>query len=82
MTLRTKEERIKETRKIISKLNELRLTIIYEPIRELYMIMKTYIHDGTRQNFEIPFGMYDKTIQGCLEIDINKQCVVKITGGH
>ena len=37
---RTKEERQNEARIIVAKLTELKLTILYEPVRELLKILK------------------------------------------
>ena len=46
---RTKEERQEEVKKIIKKLTELELSICYEPVKELYAVMKEYIEKGERQ---------------------------------
>lgn len=76
--LRTREERIKETRVIIEKLNELNLTIIYAPIAKLFNMMKTYINDGVKQDIDIPIYEIDKQIIGTLEIEKTKECILRI----
>ena len=43
---RTKEERRAEAKIIIAKLTELKLTIIYEPVKELFKILREYIEIG------------------------------------
>lgn len=79
MSIRTKDERVRETRCIVNKLNELKLSIIHEPIRQLFEIMRTYIHEGTRQNIDIPMYMINKKIHGVLEIEKDKICRVRIS---
>ena len=61
--LRTKEERKDEIRIIINKLSELELTISYEPIKELFMIMQKYINDGGKMQINIPFPMINRNIK-------------------
>ena len=77
---RTKEERQNEIRVIIDKLNELNLTIIHEPIRKLFNDhFIPYIHDNKQQFINIPFYEIDKLIQGTLEINKSKRCVLKLS---
>ena len=78
MSTRTKEERVLETRCIVNKLNELKLSIIHEPVYKLFEIMRKYIHEGMTQNIDIPMYMINKKIHGILEIEKDKQCMVKI----
>jgi hypothetical protein len=75
---RNKEERIHEVKRIITKLTELELSICYEPIKELYVIMKAYIEIGDRKVFNIPFPMINRTIKGVLAISIREKCCIKL----
>ena len=75
---RTKEERQAEAKKIISKLTELKLTIIYEPIKELLKILKEYIDNGNNISINIPFTEISKDIVGHLSKFKNKDCWVML----
>lgn len=75
---RTEEERQYEARVIINKLTELKLTIQYEPIRELLIIIQNYIRDGKKQEINIAFPMINKRIKGILADSINEKCVIKL----
>ena len=74
----TQEQRQEEARIIISKLNELQLTIAYEPIINLFIILQNYIKDGERKNINIPFPMISKRIKGILSETVNEKCWVKL----
>lgn len=76
--LRTREERILETRQIVDRLNELKLSIIYQPIAQLFEHMRIYINDGIIQEVDIPFYEINKKIVGVFETEKNKPCVIKI----
>ena len=76
--LRTKEERKEEIRIIINKLSELELTIAYEPIKELFKIMRQYINDGGKIQINIPFPMINRVIKGVLPNTVNEKCWVKL----
>jgi hypothetical protein len=76
--LRTKEERKEEIRIIINKLSELELTISYEPIKELFIIMQKYINDGGKIHINIPFPMINRIIKGLLPDTINEKCWIKL----
>ena len=75
---RTKEERINEARKIVDKLNELKLTIVYEPVAKLFEQMRIYIQEDKMQEKNIPFYVINRNITGFLETDVSKPCVVKL----
>ena len=77
--LRTKKERQEEVKKIISKLTELKLTIIYEPIQLLFTLLQSYIHEGKTIKINIPFPTIRKTIVGILPTDKHRECWVKLT---
>ena len=70
--------RQKEARKILSKLSELQLTIAYDPIKNLFVILQNYIKNGERKNINIPFPMINKRIKGVLSSTINEECWVKL----
>ena len=74
----TEEERKKEVRIIINKLNELQLTITYEPIKQLFVILQEYIKKGTKVQINIPFPMINKRIKGLLSETINEKCWIKL----
>ena len=77
--IKTKEERKKEIRIIINKLTELELTIQYEPVKELFKILQTYINEGGKIKINIPFPMINKNIKGLLPDTINEKCWVKLS---
>jgi len=75
---RSKEERQNEARIIIAKLTELKLTIIYEPVKELLKILKEYIDNGKNISINIPFVEINKDIVGHLSTFKNKECWVML----
>ena len=76
--LRTKEERKQEVRIIIDKLTELQLTMAYDPIRQLFIILRNYLNNGRRIQINIPFPMINKRIKGLLPDSINEKCWMKL----
>lgn len=76
--LRDSEERKKEAHKIISKLTELNLTIQYEPVKELFKILKEYVDNGGNKEINIPFPMINKRIKGHLPDTLNDECFVAL----
>ena len=74
----TQEQRQIETRKIIKKLTELQLTIQYEPIKDLFLILKDYVDNGGVKEINIPFPMINKRIKGHLPDTLNDQCYVAL----
>tara|TARA_A100001011_G_C14300725_1_gene840657 strand:+ start:402 stop:671 length:270 start_codon:yes stop_codon:yes gene_type:complete len=76
--LRDREERQKEAHKIIAKLTELELTIQYEPVKELFIILKDYVDNGGIKEINIPFPMINKRIKGHLPDTVNDQCFVAL----
>lgn len=75
---RTKEERQNEVRVIIEKLTQLRLTTIYEPIRDLMSVLKKYIEEGNDIKINIPFNEISKRIVGYLFANSRKECWLKL----
>ena len=55
MEIRTKQDKQDEVKKIILKLTELQLTTIYEPIRELFRILKLYVEESKDIKINIKF---------------------------
>ena len=51
---------------MIEKLTQLRLTTIYEPIRDLMNVSKKYIEEGNDIQINIPFNEISKRIIGYL----------------
>jgi hypothetical protein len=76
--LRSKEERQIEAHKVVSKLNELELTVAYEPIKELFTILKDYVNNGGKIEVNIPFPMINKRIRGLLPDTVNEQCFIAL----
>lgn len=75
---RTLEERKAEVRKIIDKLDELQLSIDYEPIKQFYDIMFSYIRTGERTLINIPFPQMNKRIQGVLATNIREEVALRL----
>tara|TARA_R110002074_G_scaffold251802_1_gene423445 strand:- start:702 stop:995 length:294 start_codon:yes stop_codon:yes gene_type:complete len=76
--LLTEELRRNEVRIIIDKLTELQLTIVYEPIKKLFIILQNYIKNGERKNINISFPMINKRIKGILSDTVNEKCWIKL----
>tara|TARA_Y100000389_G_C17299714_1_gene432307 strand:+ start:87 stop:332 length:246 start_codon:yes stop_codon:yes gene_type:complete len=76
---RTKEERQNEAKIIISKLTELNLTTIYEPVQELLKMLKIYIENGETIKINIPFYSIKKIIVGKLYSNKSENCWLKLT---
>lgn len=76
---RTKEEKQSEVKKIITKLTELKLTIIYEPIQQLFKELKMYVDGQKSVKINIPFPEIRKNIEGVLPVEANSDCWVKLT---
>ena len=76
--LRTDAERRYEVNIIIKKLSELQLTMAYDPIRELYIILNDYIKNGGRKQINIPFPIINKRIKGILSDTTNEECCIKL----
>jgi hypothetical protein len=76
--VRTREERSQEVKKIISTLSELKLSVIYKPIRELYNIMNEYISRGERVIVNIPFPEINKNIEGILSVNVKEEVWLRL----
>tara|TARA_B100000927_G_scaffold270405_1_gene246515 strand:+ start:22 stop:318 length:297 start_codon:yes stop_codon:yes gene_type:complete len=75
---RTLEQRKEEVRKIIDKLNELQLSVDYEPIKQFYNIMFNYIRTGERTIVNIPFPQMNKRIEGVLATNIREEVALRL----
>ena len=51
---KTKEERQEQVKTIISEITKLGLSIQYEPVKELYSYLRTYINEGVVVKINIP----------------------------
>ena len=64
---RTREEKSKETKEIISSLQKLNLNPRdYEPVRDLYKLMSEYVDGEKRIVVNIEFSEIHKRIEGVL----------------
>ena len=64
---RTREEKSKETKEIISSLQKLNLNPRdYEPVRDLYKLMREYVDQEKRIVVNIEFSEIHKRIEGVL----------------
>ena len=75
---RTLEERKDEVRKIIEQLDDLHLSINYEPIKQFYDIMFNYIRTGERIIVNIPFPQMNKRIEGVLATNIREEVALRL----
>ena len=75
---RTLEQRKEEVRKIIDKLNELHLSVDYEPIKQFYNIMFNYIRTGERTIVNIPFPQMNKRIEGVLATNVREEVALRL----
>ena len=77
---RTKAQRQAECLPIIKKLSELKITAVEHPeIRELLHYLQTYIQNGERIEFTIPFPKADVDIKGLLATNVKERVWVKFT---
>lgn len=76
--LRTKEQRQEEVKAIIKNLNDLELTVRYEPVRELFKVLQEYVNDGGKKKISIPFPMIERRIKGVLSDTVNEDCFIKL----
>ena len=75
---RTEKERKIAIKPIIEKLTELQLTINYEPIKQLFKMIQTYIKEGNSYEINIPFPMINKRIKGVLTDVTSEDVWVKL----
>jgi len=77
-TLRTREERQAEVRKIVDKLTELNLTTTHEPVVELMSVMREYVNTGDEYVVDIQFPALGRRIVGKLTAYVNEPVMVKL----
>ncbi len=73
---KTKEERQEQVKTIISEITKLGLSIQYEPVKELYSYLRSYINEGVVVKINIPFDEINRTIVGELKIGKKEECVI------
>jgi len=61
---KTIEERKIEINEIITTLTNLELTIQYDEIKKLFILMKTFLKEGNKIKVNIPFPAIDRRIKG------------------
>lgn len=77
-TYRSVEERRADSRPIIEKLTELRLTTEYEEVVTLMKAIQRYINEGERIELNIPFPAIGRRITGVLATNHREQVWVKM----
>ena len=75
---RTEDERRAEVKPIMEKLNDLKFNVTYEPIKELYKILTTYIKTGETVKINIPFPQVGRRIRGVMHNSAKEPCWVKL----
>tara|TARA_Y100000591_G_C21387491_1_gene476534 strand:+ start:81 stop:374 length:294 start_codon:yes stop_codon:yes gene_type:complete len=75
---RSIDERKIEINKIINNLNIYKLTLEYDPIKQLYILFKNYIENGERIMINIPFPEMNKRIEGVLAINKNEEVAIRL----
>jgi len=50
----------------------------YEPVKELFAILKDYVNNGGKIDINIPFPMINKRIKGLLPDTVNEQCFIAL----
>lgn len=75
---RSIDERKIEINKIINNLNIYKLTLEYDPIKQLYTLFKNYIENGERIMINIPFPEMNKRIEGVLAINKNEEVAIRL----
>ena len=73
---KTKEERQEQVKTILMEITKLGLSIQYQPVKDLYAHLRTYIEEGVAVKVNIPFTEIDRTIVGELKIGKNEECVI------
>lgn len=76
--LRTIDERRKEVKIVLTKLNELGLTTAHEPVYKLIATMQCYINEGKEQTINIPYPEIERRIVGTLTEYINEPVIIKL----
>ncbi len=78
MLIRNKDERKQEVKIIINSLTNLKLTQIYKPVKELFILLKNYVDNEKSIKIHIPFTEINKTIIGFLPIEKERKCYLKL----
>lgn len=75
---RTKSEKQEEVKIIITKLTELKLNMIYEPVRYLFKQLQMYVAGSESIKINIEFPEIHKRIVGYLPVEKDNKCWVKL----
>ena len=78
MVVRTKKEKQEDVKEIITKLTELKLSVIYEPVRHLFKQLQAYVAGNKSVKIDIEFPEIHKRIVGHLPVEKTNQCWVKL----
>ena len=73
---RSKQERQFETLNVIHQLKQNNISSEYPAIKELLYKLQTYVSNGEKMEFNIPFPEMRKVIKGYLPIYKDEECVV------
>ena len=76
--IRNTEDRKKISIEIINMLSDLGLSVSYEPIKKLYLILKKYNQEGNRTEVNIPFPEINRRIKGILPMSIKEEPTVRL----
>lgn len=76
--IRNEEDRKKISVEIINMLSNLGLSISYEPIKKLYLILKQYNIEGNRTEVNIAFPEINRRIKGVLPMSIKEEPSVRL----
>lgn len=63
---KTQDERREASKNIIKQMNDLELTIRFEPVRQLMKLLNMYIKEGRRIEVNIPWPDINRRIRGVL----------------
>ena len=75
---RTKEDKQLEVKTIITKLTESKLNMNYDPIRELFVLLKMYVNGDKSVRIDISFSEIHRRILGYLPVEKDEECWVKL----
>lgn len=77
--IRSRKEKKEEVKKIIEKLTELKLTVIYDPVHKLLKELQKYVQEDNDIKINIPFPEIKKHIEGFLPINPKCDCWIRLT---
>ena len=77
--LKDSNQRAREVNTIIKKIDELKLSVKDEPIKQLFFILQNYVNDGGIYKINIPFPMINRKIKGLLSDNYQEECFINFT---